>query len=327
VKSLLEMIGYPSPESRDVVRFFFLKNLSYTTRIRLSFFLALIGFLLQIYFLNLWSGILFIAAASLLMTAKGFDSRARLKSFSMDSKWTEVPLSKLQEIEQLRKKISKWDSSFLDVSNALGCFGLILVLGAGIAFAKGVEFVADDSRLFLIVSADLFVLFLPLWFTGMRFILKQPVLHIKIKIVQKMSQVFKSNAKPGESFKPSLMLTRKESKTVPTDARFMIDFFDSPDGFYGLQAQININTVQGHKYPYFYCVLAAERGFGLARFQEKVDFTDKVICEYQEDKKAEVLVIRQFTTKKSGYHTKDPICGQILEISMRAGRLISETQN
>jgi hypothetical protein len=127
----------------------------------------------------------------------------------------------------------------------------------------------------------------------------------------------------GEEFRPALMLSRgKDDKTIPDDARFSIAFPDSSEGFYGLQAQINLNVVQGTSYPYFYCVLAAKPGFGLIKHKEKIQLAQKVICEYQEDGRAEVLVIRQHTTRKSGYHTKNRQCIDIMKNALAAARLI-----
>jgi hypothetical protein len=57
-------------------------------------------------------------------------------------------------------------------------------------------------------------------------------------------------------------------------------------------------------------------------YKEKIKLEDKIICEYQEDTKAEVLVIRQRTTKKSGYQTKDRICAEILRIALEGARII-----
>ena len=121
------------------------------------------------------------------------------------------------------------------------------------------------------------------------------------------------------------MLTKgDEGESVPIDARFSIRLPNYPEGLYGLQAQINLNVVQGASYPYFYCVLAAKPGFGLSRYKEKIKLDGKIICEYQEDSKAEVLVIRQYTTKKSGYHTKAHRCAQILMVALKGGRTVCQ---
>ncbi|MBN1355409.1 hypothetical protein JXA40_03955 [bacterium] len=326
MKTILEMIGYPPPESRDVVRFHFFKNLSYATRIRLAIALAAAGFILQIVSLNIYSGILLIIVSTSLIIAKGYDSRARLKYFSLEPHWTEVPVEKLMDIQRLQRKNLRWDSDYLDISNPRGFLGLLMAVTAGFSLAAGTGYLAGDRDVFIIILVDILVLFVPVWFTGMRFILKQPALDIKIKIISELGRNFEQIRQPGELFKPALMLARQSDKTVPTDARFTISFFDIPDGFYGLQAQVNINVVQGHQYPYFYCVLAARPGFGLTAFKDKVKLPSNIICEFQEDARAEVLVIRQFTTKKSGYHTRDRTRFEILLSAVAAGRMICGTE-
>jgi hypothetical protein len=166
---------------------------------------------------------------------------------------------------------------------------------------------------------------IPLWFSGMKFILKQPNFIVKVRIILSLYELFESLKQKGEEFRPALMLSRdKDDKTIPVDARFSVVFPDSPEGFYGLQAQINLNVVQGASYPYFYCVLASKPGFGMDRYKQEIKFSGKIICEYQEDSRAEVLVIRQYTTKKSGYHTKDRQCADIFRVALEGSRLITK---
>ena len=57
-------------------------------------------------------------------------------------------------------------------------------------------------------------------------------------------------------------------------------------------------------------------------YRKQIELAKKVICEYQEDKRAEVLVIRQHTTRKSGYHTKERQCIAILANALEGARLI-----
>ena len=63
-------------------------------------------------------------------------------------------------------------------------------------------------------------------------------------------------------------------------------------------------------------------GYNLSKYKEQIQLAKKVICEYQEDERAEVLVIRQYTTKKSGYHTKERQCLGILANALDGARLI-----
>jgi hypothetical protein len=320
---LLRLFGFPPPERRDIVRFHFAKNLPYNIRISLALSLLIAGFAVQLYFMKALYGALLLFVGICLVLVKGYDSRLRIKGFTQDPNWKTVSIEKIQEIEQLRKKNIKWDRDALDISSGLGVFSLILIGGAALVGAFFLGELAKDRRVTTILAVDIAVIMIPLWFSGMKFIMKQPNLAIKVKMILWLHEIFQDLQKEGEEFRPALMLARgKDDKTIPDDARFSVAFPDSPEGFYGLQAQINLNVVQGTSYPYFYCVLAAKPGFGLFKHKEKIPLAKKVICEYQEDTRAEVLVIRQYTTRKSGYHTKERQCVGILSNSLEGARLI-----
>jgi hypothetical protein len=325
--SILRLLGFPPPERRDSVRFYVAKNLPYNVRITLSLILLVAGCGLQIFYMNPLYGIPLLIAGVGLILVKGYDSRVRIKGFDIDPQWKTVPIEKIQEIELLRKRSKKWDRDVLDLSNPLGCFSLVFFCGLAFFTAIALGHWAEDGSVTVILIIDTIIILFPLWLSGMRFILKQPNLAIRVKIILKLYEVFERLKQKGEEFRPALKLARgKENKTVPVDARFTIAFPDSPEGFYGLQAQINLNVVQGTSYPYFYCVLAAKPGFGMFPYKENIKLNDKIICEYQKDAMAEVLVIRQKTTKKSGYQTKDRQCEEILSVALEGGRMICRSR-
>jgi hypothetical protein len=326
MKSILGFFGFPPPEERDSVRFYLAKNLPYNVRVTLTLILLVAGFGLQILYMNFLYGIPFLIAGMGLILVKGYDSRVRIKGFDIDPQWKTVSIAKIQEIEQLRKRSKKWDRDALDISNPLGCFSLVFFLGVVFFVAIGLGNWAEDGSITVILIIDTIIVIVPLWLSGMKFILKQPNLAIRVKIILELHEVFESLKQKGEEFRPALKLARsKDDKTIPVDARFTVAFPDSPEGFYGLQAQINLNVVQGSSFPYFYCVLAAKPGFGMSPYREKIKLGDDIICEYQRDIRAEVLVIRQRTTKKSGYHTKDRQCEEILEVALEGGRMICQS--
>ncbi len=324
--SILRMFGFPPPERRDSVRFHFAKNLPYNVRVYLTLVLLVVGFILQLYFMNPLYGLPILLTGIGLVLVKGYDSRVRMKGFNLDPNWKTVSIEKIQEIEDLRKRNKKWDKDALDVSNPLGLFSFFIFGALALLASVILGELAKDTRVTIILAVDTAVIMVPLWFSGMRFILKQPNLIVKVRIILWLNEVFESLKQEGEDFRPSLMLSRdKNDKTIPVDARFSVMFPDSPEGFYGLQAQINLNVVQGTSYPYFYCVLASKPGFGMSQYKQEIKSTKKIICEYQEDSRADVLVIRQYTTKKSGYHTKDRQCADILRVALEGGRLICQS--
>ncbi|NLD48337.1 MAG: hypothetical protein GX660_14280 [Clostridiaceae bacterium] len=322
MNSYFRLPGFPPPEKQGIVKFYILKNLSYSSRMAAYMLLLVIGFFFQVYFLSISPGIFFLLFATLLNLVKGYDSRARLNSFSTDHNWTEVKIEQIYEIEKLDDKMTKWDKDMLDITNSLGVAIFLLIL-AGLFFGSIFLAIFTSSSVAKILAVDVAILVLPLWFNGTRRILKQNNLRIKVDIVAKMYQFFTAIKKEGENFKPSIMLARDNTgKSIPKDIRFAITFDNMPDGFYGVQAQINLNMVQGTSYPYFYCVIPAKLGFGLEQFVYKIAKTKNVTIECQKSNDTEVLVIRQFTTNTSGYHTKINDCKNILEITLKGLRTI-----
>jgi len=83
-----------------------------------------------------------------------------------------------------------------------------------------------------------------------------------------------------------------------------------PD-FLGLYGQVVLNDVQGTSYPYFYVVLVAKDGFGLRDAYQQFQPDEDITKEFKREDQVEVMVIRQYTTDKSGYHTKPLIANGI----------------
>ncbi|MBN1426117.1 hypothetical protein JXA88_16325 [Candidatus Fermentibacteria bacterium] len=309
-------------KEHDSIRFYVAKDLPYSRRMLIGLLLSVAACALQIATLNALAGLPFLIAAALFVAVRGYDSRIRFKTFDIDPAWKPVSIERIRELETLRKRAKEWDRDAFDASNPLGCTLLVVLTALVIAVSVGIGVLGDDVRVALIVALDGLVILWLFWLTGMRFMLKHPNLAIRVNIILKMHQAFAKIGKEGEVFQPALLLARKGEGSVPVDARFSVAFPSSPEGLYGLQAQINLNIVQGTSYPYFYCVLAATPGFGLAAWHKKMPLQPKVICEYQANKDAEVLVLRQKTTKKSGYHTDDKACERILGTALHGGRAI-----
>jgi len=310
----LRLPGFPPPEQQDIVKFHLMKSLPYTERMMIFILLLIAGFIIQVLTLKVWPGAVLLVLAVSLTLVRGYDSRARVKSFYPDSMWTEVGMDKIRQIEELDEKASRWDSDILDISNPAG-FCMFLLAFLGLTFVNIVAFGSLRLRQAgIIFTVDVIILLFPMWFSGIRRILKQGNLRIKVDIIKQMEDFFRTVRKEGENFIPLLLLARDGTgKSIPVDCKFMITFDDMPDSFYGIQAQINLNIVQGTSYPYFYCVIAAKPGFGLLKRAEKMDAPKNITIECDVDDNAEVIVIRQRTTKTSGYHTKINDCRRILK--------------
>jgi hypothetical protein len=102
-----------------------------------------------------------------------------------------------------------------------------------------------------------------------------------------------------------------------------VDIKDRHPDFLGLYGQVVLNEVQGRSYPYFYAVLVARRGFGLQQARDGHRAPPGVTIELNEQDKVEVLVIRQTTTKKSGYHTEPADAAKILDFAVAVAEQVA----
>jgi hypothetical protein len=324
MSDFLGSLGFPSPEQHDSLRFYLAKELSYRLRKNLILGCVFAGLVLQVVMVSIWPGLPLLLIAVLLGMVKGYDSRIRQKSFRNDEKWTEVPIEKVREIETVRQKSKVWDRDSLDITNALGCGMFLLLMALGIFLCLVVSLFAEDARVTLIMLVDFLVLVVPFYFTGVRWALKQGNMATKVNLILKLHEYFEQNKRESETYVPMLLLAHDhDNKSMPVDVKFQIRYKGlPPDRFYGLQSTVNINLIQGTSYAYFYCVLVAKPGFGLKKYKSQVKESASVLCEYDSQAEAEVLVIRQPTTKTSGYFTKDDACKEILSAAIRTARVI-----
>ena len=155
-----------SSNGRQTIVFFIWKSLGYSTRIFLSFAIILAGFIIQYINFNTFPGIIFLFVGMLFLLPRGYDNRLNLGKFDPNAEWEEVARHKLDEFIHFEKKVKKWDRSFFDISNTLGCFGFFLLLLAG--GVLGFIMVGSRSIHMNIIFWDMVVLLMPFWFTGLR---------------------------------------------------------------------------------------------------------------------------------------------------------------
>lgn len=316
--------GFPSPEDQDTIKFYLFKKLSYTTRMLLYLGCIIVGLLLQIITVNIWPGVIILIFASLLILVKGLSAKPTPVSKRNEGSWVKTSMEKVHQIKQIKQSINKWDKDALDISNGLGCVTFILVF-AVISFifvSIAAEVNESVAGIFIV---DSIILIASIWFNGMRTKGHQEILYIKTDIVIELEKHFERIKKHGENYVPSMILAKnKEGKEFPTDCRFNIVFDKAPADYYGIQTQININDVSGASYPYFYCVITAKKDFGLGKYARRLVIPKGITVQFSKDEGAEVIVIRQHTTKTSGYHTKINTCKVIFEFCLNLARIVLE---
>jgi hypothetical protein len=161
--------------------------------------------------------------------------------------------------------------------------------------------------------------------TGVKRYLRQDRLIVKIKLLEK---VIEELSRPSDIQVLPMLATQatKEERRFPTDARLMLRLIGAPAAFLGIQVQISINSVQGTDYPYLYCVLLARSEAGLFAgwrdiVKEMPEFRESILpSEPSNEEGVDVLVIRQKTTRTSGYHTNQEQAISIVAFAVKAAR-------
>jgi len=303
-------------EQRGTVVFHLIPSIKYKTRQTIAFALIIGGFITQIIMNEATWGLLVVFIGNLFLLVKGYSNKIDYGKFTPDANWEKVDDERLDDVIRMNKKMKKWDISFIDITSGAGFVTLLFVLVAFfILFLYGYE---NNIEAYKIISLNFLVLTLPYWFTGFRKILTTPALVNKVKAYKFLDKKVQINE--NEVNTNYYMLLKGNEQKVPTDIKVKFDFKDQPKSVLGLYGQVATNEVNGATYPYFYTVFVAKKDSGLQTMFDKIEPPFFIVKEYTKQTDVEVLVLRQKTTKNSGYHTKPTTMADILEYSLKEGK-------
>lgn len=232
-------------------------------------------------------------------------------SWSDAQVWAPVEDPWLERIQGLRKRGKTWDRSPWDITNALGCFGLLVAVGVilGLAFLS-CRWLGQESLGEFAVPA--LVLFVPFWFNGIRTVHDPSQLEKKGAALEIARATIQKVASGTFDFVPMVALREGARGKYPVDARLMLrPTQDDDTGFLGVQLQVSINTVQNVDYPYLYAVILGKDDFyvpdgpGLLSATDWIEISGvKLVFERGTDRGVHFVVIRQYADKKGGWHTR-----------------------
>ena len=302
--------------ARDAVVFWLWRDMAYGRRMLIAFGLIILGFLLQWYSGEIFSGVIPLAAGNALLLVRGYDNRVEFAGFDPSSQWQKVERDRLSQLKDFDRKIRRWDRSFIDISNGLGLATFLLLCLAlfGLYVVFDLHYAYRNLR---VIPVDMAILFLPHWFTGTRRILRLPGMLVKAEVLEKALDEVKPEA---QGLRTEVLMLLKGKARLPEDIKVKIEPPDAPEEFLGLYGQVVINNVQGKSYPYFYVVLVARPGLDLKRFKGRVRPPKNLMAEYRRQDGVEVLVLRQRTTKRSGYHTSGETVRELLSFGLEQMR-------
>jgi hypothetical protein len=269
----------------------------------IGFIVIAAGLALQLASSHVLPGILLVAVGNLLLVVKGYDNRVDSGGFDAAAQWERVGIEKLQELKVLDKKMRRWDRSLLDVTNPLGAVAFVAMFGLLVLIIiASLSADSEVARYGFILGLNAVVLLLPHWVTGIRSVLRRPGLLVRIEAIETVLDRAKRRLKDHQV--TLLMLLSGGEVSIPKDVKFKVDIAGRDPDFLGLYGQVVINAVQGTSYPYFYVVLVARKGYGLRDAYRDHRPGDDITKEFKYEGEVEVMVLRQHTTERSGYHTK-----------------------
>ena len=303
----------PDPQRRGEIAFELAKSLPYNRRLVIIAVLLAVGFVLQAT-VDLVVGAALLLAATLFAIVKGFSNVP--EGFHGPAEWRGGTREQLANILKIARKSREWDQSGLDITCGTGALALVVAAMAGFGVAaalalNGHEWLATAWAL------DASVLLLPHWVTGVRRILTNDPLTVKARLLLMIAALWERDRQEGELLCPQMLVRRGPKGEMPCDAKLVLRLEKLGDAFLGMQMQVTLNRVQGHDYPYLYCVLVARTSLRMPDLLKcSPPRTLVVEAKRRDADQMDILVIRQKTTKTSGYHTDDSACRAIFQYAL-----------
>ncbi len=332
------MVASPLPdrEHRHLLQFYLLPKMAYGTRLAWAGSLIIAGLGLQLLIpadsvaTLLVCSLPVLVAGTLLLLTRGYNLRPT--HAMRKGKWKKTTRDRFAKMRQLEQEVKNWDESSTDLTCVSGVVALFL-LAVGVGTIAVILAQSPAARFWVpVFLADAVVLLLPHWLTGTRRGWRPVALRQIIDALEiALSTIDRFDAPPCQ-VQPLFEMTGKGERKVPINARVFVRFPDGPNGLLGLQFQVALNNVQGTNYPYLYAVIVADKDFGLLdRHETAINGVLRtpggkkqggLTVESSREDEVEVIVIRQRTTKTSGYHTKPPAIRHIAAAAWQGVEMI-----
>lgn len=346
------MIASPLPdrERRHLLQFYVAPKLGYRARLALAAGMMVLGFAVQAFAPSnndiavLVISLPILLAGNVLLLARGYNLKP---SHTLTrGTWEKTTRDRFTRLQQLERQVQRWDESITDLTCGLGAFGLLIVAATVVIIGLQLTGRVETRFWATLFWCDALVLLVPHWITGTRRGWRPVALRQQVDALETALRVVDDHKSPPCQIQPMFKMAGKGDQRLPIDARVFIRFPDGPESFLGLQFQVALNDVQGTKYPYLYAVLVAKKPFRLVenylpqirrRIQPEKRSKPNRLALFGTSKEKEltisqsheadvdVIVIRQHTTKQSGYHTDAAAIRWIAEAAWQGAICALET--
>jgi hypothetical protein len=311
----------PDARRRGEIHFVLARSLPYNIRLAMIAAFLFTGFVFQCY-VNMVAGAALLLAGTLLGIVKGYSNIPEKPNGPSD--WRGAERKQLEHVLAIARKTRQWDHSLLDITCWMGQLTLLAIAGTTVWLAY-LLFGAGYNWLALVFVLDVAVLLAPHWVTGVRRILTNDPLVVKIQELLRVMTLWEAAPHDGETMLPQMQVRTTGKGEMPCDAKLVLRLEALGDAFLGLQTQVVLNNVQGRDYPYLYCVLVARPELHILQPTAMGTPPKGIVVEpkHQEADNVDIVVIRQETTKTKGYHTPPDACAAIFAFALGEARKIS----
>lgn len=303
--------------------YFILPWLPFSIRLILMVGLVFGGLFIQLFYAQLVPGFFMILAGSVFASRRSLSNKVTL-GLKWDPKWQTVTGEEWDRTLKLERRGRKWQR---DISNPASGPGMAMViLIVVLTFITFIITVDEDDELLLLFLADVFALFIPSLLFGRLTFWSPPGLNVKIKALRNVLKHLQADYGDELQLQPMLGLEKPEGHeqgaSVPVDAKMMVKIAGAPDKFYGVQVQCSTNNVQGKRYPYLYAVLLFAPDYPVDPKKAPRPKGSNLDFEPSATNEAIIMVVRQHTTKTSGYHTNEHRQNDIVDSAVDLARRI-----
>lgn len=276
-----------------------------------GFYIGLICSFQHSYFI----GLVFVIAAAFIMKEKNFSNKPKDSLLKKDLIWEKVSLDKVKEISKKIKKCRKEYSASMGLFTYIKISAVVLIAILIIYYNCNLEKYISPGVVFGSVVYILIICYAKLCTGGKDY-------YYSEKLYYALNQQKDLPVPENWSLEQSVQIAKQVN--IPMDLKSFLKPNNYPEGFMGIQVQTGINKGPNGNCAYTYCVILADKKFGLIdrfnnckrKIKEFMGNT-KISDETKPNDTVSVIVIR-----KDGYSTSKNEAEKIMEISVSATELM-----
>ena len=308
----MDRISLDLEQKKGNLSFYLLPGISIFSRIVVFIALTVGGASIMFRFNEYIGGAVFVAGLGMIV-GKGI-SNTRKSEDTVSDRWVVGSAKDMRKIERKIEQMEKIPSSAMNAFTCMGCMSLIAFAAIfAVADVYIIPFHVMDRHIGSILFIQASILIAAFFTTQASKWTPDMIKAKKDLFFRERDHIMNNWKKLNPMVRPMLLLDEGSSDDVtPEDIKLFITFDKAPEDFLGVQAQITFNMNQ----PYLYCVVLAKDTFSLLK-NYKPTPASNITFEKGLDNDVRFLVVRQYTTRDSGYSTTSKQADHVVDTAMK----------